>query len=168
MKHLTILRHAKAAAYGDYPVDFDRPLTGKGRKQIPRIMRALKGNKKSIDWIVSSPALRARQTAELVAQTLGRPQKIIWDERIYEASAPTLLGLLQEVPDSAEHVLIVGHNPGLESLTAGLCTGNEARLCLRLTTAGLAHLRPEIVRWRQLRWGCGELRVLTAPRYGKK
>ncbi len=162
MKQLTIVRHAKAEPYEEYASDFDRPLAPKGLKQIPRIARVLAQLKTPPDWIISSPAIRARQTAELLAQELDFPERILWEEAIYEASAPTLHRILQQTPDTVTHVLMVGHNPGMERLVAGLCSGNQL-MNLRLSTAGTAHLRLEIFQWQQLRWGSGELRLLLRP-----
>ncbi len=168
MKHLTILRHAKAEPFEDYTDDFQRPLAEKGIRQIHRIARVLRSTKPPVDWLISSPALRAQETAEQVAELLDFAHPIHWDERIYEATAPTLLAVLQEAPEAMEHVLLVGHNPGLERLISGLCSGEDGRLALRLRTAGLAYLRLDIYHWNQLRWGAGELQYLIAPRFLKR
>ncbi len=168
MKHLTILRHAKASNKPIYDRDFDRPLTGKGRKQAPTIARVLAASKVTPDLLLSSPAVRARETAELVAETIGYTKAIAYEEAIYGASAATLLEILRGAPDAAEHIVLIGHNPGLENLVSGLCAGTNLRLNLRLPTAGMAQLAPQVVRWRQLRWGAGELQLLIAPRFLKR
>lgn len=167
-KYVTLVRHAKAKSSAKYDQDDQRPLTGKGRKQIKRIAPVLARAKAAPDWIVSSPARRAQQTAQLLADALGYEETIHWDDRIYAASATTLLDVLRDMPDVAQHVVLVGHNPGMEDLVSGLCSGTESRLNLRLSTAGVAHLQPEIYHWHQLRWGCGRLRFLVAPRYLKR
>jgi phosphohistidine phosphatase len=162
MKHLTIVRHAKAKQSERFTVDFDRPLASKGLKQIPRIAQALARLKAKPEWIISSPATRARQTAEGLAERLDLVDRLVWEDAIYEASAPELLSILQATPDTVDHAVIVGHNPGMEDLVSGLTTGDN-RLNLRLTTAGVAYLQLEIFQWKQLRWGSGELRLLLAP-----
>lgn len=168
MKTLTILRHAKAEPYRLDGSDFDRALAKKGKKQMKRIAPLIAQAQTPLDWVVSSPARRARETAELLVKLTGFEETIVWEERIYEATAPTLLSVLQEVPDSAEHVAIVGHNPGMEGLAGSLCASGEARTYVRLATAGVAHLAADIARWRQLRWGCAELLFVVSPRYVKK
>ncbi|MEZ4832545.1 MAG: hypothetical protein R2873_11200 [Caldilineaceae bacterium] len=90
------------------------------------------------------------------------------EERIYEAAPVTLLEILREQPASAEHLLLVGHNPGLEMLVSGLCSGDDSRLNLKLPTAGVAHIQLEVMRWRQVRWGCGVMQFLVTPRSLKK
>lgn len=68
------------------------------------------------DWAVTSPAARARDTAHLVLPDADWRE----DERIYEASVQDLLTVLSEAPDGTERLLLVGHNPSLESLVRGL------------------------------------------------
>ncbi len=168
MKQITVVRHAKAAPAAESQRDFDRPLAKKGRKQIPRIAPILRRFKEAPDRLISSPAARAIQTAERLVKAIGYRQEIVGEERIYEASPLALLDLLREQPESARHILLVGHNPGLEMLISGLCSGDDARLHLRLPTAGLAHIQCEVVRWQQVRWGCGVLHLLVTPRTARK
>lgn len=164
MKTLTILRHAKAAPYGDYSVDFQRPLAGRGPADAGRMADLLATLDPTPDWIISSPALRARQTAEVVATHLDLARSLQWDERIYEATAETLLEVLRVAPEKAAHVVLIGHNPGLESLAAGLCSGSTSGVALHLPTAGLAHLQSEIFHWHQLRLGSAQLRLIASPK----
>ncbi len=166
-RFLTILRHAKAAPGSDSGGDMNRPLAANGYKQLQRVRKPLAAVKETPDWIISSPALRTRQTAEKVAELIGYKRTIGWDERIYAAAPFTLLSVLQETHDSARHVLLIGHNPGVARLVSGLCAGADGRMNLRFPTAGMAHFELEIVRWRQLRWGSTELRFLIAPRFLK-
>ncbi|HRJ42718.1 MAG TPA: phosphohistidine phosphatase SixA [Caldilineaceae bacterium] len=167
MKHITILRHGKASQDPRFSNDFDRPLTDKGRKQLPRVAAFIGRSKVEPDWIVSSPALRAKETAEQIADNLGTSRPIVWNERAYLASAITLLEILRETPDIATHLVLVGHNPGMSDLAAGLCAGGDFRLNLQMPTAGVATLAAQVVHWRQLRWGCAELLGFVAPRFIK-
>lgn len=167
MKHISILRHGKASQNPKFADDFDRPLTGKGRKQIPRVAALMGRATVAPDWIVSSPAARAKETAEILAESLSCQRPIVWNPKAYLASAATLLDILRETPDIAEHVVIVGHNPGMSDLAAGLCSGGDFRLNLQMSTGGVATLAPQVVYWRQLRWGCAELLAYAAPRHLK-
>lgn len=163
MKHITILRHGQASQDSGFE-DFDRPLTDKGRKHLPRMAAFVARSQVKPDWIVSSPALRAKETAELLAEALQFSRSIVWNERVYLAAAITLLEILRETPDVAEHLVIVGHNPGMSDLAAGLCAGGDFRLNLQMETGAVASLSAQIVHWRQLRWGCAELLAYVAPR----
>jgi phosphohistidine phosphatase len=164
VKYLSILRHGKAERPDDYPSDKVRPLTARGVKDAGLIGGVLMRSEPAPDWIVSSPALRAQQTAERIVEGLGLNRPVIWDERIYNAAAETLLHVLAEAPPEIEHVVIVGHNPGLQELASGLCTGAPDRLNFALATGALAYLELEIVWWNQIRWGCGALQYLVKPK----
>jgi phosphohistidine phosphatase len=74
------------------------------------------------------------------------------------------LHILSSVPAEIEHAVIIGHNPGMEALVSGLCTGSTVRLNLSMPTAALAHLELDIRWWNQIRWGCGQLKILLKPK----
>jgi phosphohistidine phosphatase len=160
MKVLSILRHAKAERPEGYPNDFSRPLTTRGHKDAARMGAFLAGMEPAVDCILSSPAARAAQTAEHIAAELSYTKTVGWEASIYLASDDTLLELLRRAPEEAEHVVLIGHNPGLEELAAGLCSGASDNSVLTLVTASLAHFELDIARWSQIRWGAGQLRLL--------
>src|SRR5262245_50192328 len=112
MKFLSVFRHAKAEHVDDFPVDFDRPLTSRGQKDAYLVSEIIAGLEPAVDWIVSSPSLRTRETATVVTAALRFKRGVVWQDSIYEADAETLLNVLSEVPQEMEHVLIIGHNPG--------------------------------------------------------
>lgn len=164
MKTLSIIRHAKAAAPDEYPADFDRPLTKRGQKdaaQLGRIMAALDPD---VDWVISSPAVRARETTELLAKSLTYTKPIHWEESAYLAEAEQWLTLLKNAPPEAQHIAIVGHNPGISDLISGLVAGSATHLNFHLPTATIAQLELEIFWWNQIRWGCGRLILLLPPK----
>ena len=119
MKVLSILRHAKAERPEGYPNDFSRPLTTRGHKDGARMGAFLAGMEPAVDCILSSPAARAAQTAEHIAAELSYTKTVGWEAGIYLANADTLLELLRRAPEEAEHVVLIGHNPGLEELADG-------------------------------------------------
>ena len=164
MKQLSILRHAKANDATSATSDFERDLTERGRQDLQLLAKVLKPMKPPIEWILSSSAVRCKQTTETISPSL-RPQAYInWQVGIYEASPGTLLRLLMEIPDGIEHALLVGHNPGVEELVAGLCHGAEHHMTIRMATATLAYLELDIFSWNQIRWGCGTLQSLIPPK----
>lgn len=115
------MRHAKSA-WPEATADTQRPLAERGCRDAPAAGSWLRDHVAGVDLVVSSPALRARQTWELVAPELNPPPEVRLDERVYGASAETLLGVIQELPQQAATVLVIGHNPGLEELVE-LLTG---------------------------------------------
>jgi phosphohistidine phosphatase len=168
MKTLTIIRHAKAERPEGYAADFDRPLTERGRKDTARMADVLARLDPPIDWLISSPAVRTRQTTELLIADQDDTKNVQWEPAVYEASADTLLELLNKVPQEIQHVVVVGHNPGMEELVAGLVAGAPERLSLHMPTAALAHVHLEIFWWNQIRWGSGQLALLITPKVLKK
>ena len=164
MKHLSILRHAKAEHIEEYATDIERPLTSRGHKDARQIGEFLADADPAIDWIVSSPAQRTRDTAVAVTDALKYKRGVLWQDAIYEADADTLLNVLSQIPAEMEHALIIGHNPGMEELISGLVAGTPTRLGIIMSTAGLAHLTLEIFSWNQIRWGCGTLHSLLRPK----
>ncbi len=120
-RELLVLRHAKSAWDTGARTDFERPLSGRGRRDAPRMGRFLAERGLVPDHVVSSPAERARQTVLAVCAELGLGEDAVrWDERIYHASTGALMDVLAESPAGAHRVLIAGHNPGLEMLVQTL------------------------------------------------
>ena len=165
-RHLLIMRHAKSSWDSEAPSDFDRPLAKRGKKDVPRMGSWLREQGLTPDYVLSSPAQRARQTAVKVCHELGiQEDQINWEPGIYEASLPALLEILKDCPPAAQRVLLVGHNPGLELLVAYLC-GKATPLPADgklLPTAAVAVLTMP-ADWRPLRPGCAQLAAITSPR----
>lgn len=111
---LLLMRHAKSA----WPAgvhDVQRPLNERGLRDAPVAGRWI-ASVGTPDQILVSPALRTRQTAELVLQELIRPPRVVFDEGIYEAHWTTLASIVSQLPDSAAFALIIGHNPSMEDM----------------------------------------------------
>lgn len=121
VRMLILLRHSKSAWPQDIP-DHQRPLAERGRRDAPAVGRWLSRHVPAIDFVVCSPALRARQTWELVAAQLPATPRICQDTRLYAAPAEVVREVSQELPPEASTVLLVGHNPGLEEFLT-LLTG---------------------------------------------
>jgi phosphohistidine phosphatase len=122
-RRLVLLRHAKS----DWPdvADHDRPLAKRGREDAPRVGRWLGESGFVPDAVVCSTAQRARETWELAAAGLvaampGASPAVRYEPRVYEATVLGLLMLVREFPPDWHTVLVVGHNPGMADLTAGL------------------------------------------------
>jgi phosphohistidine phosphatase len=117
-RRLIVLRHAKSA-WPDVD-DLDRPLAARGRRDAPAAGRWLRDDACLPDRVICSPARRTRETWEFVAEKLGATPPVSYDERVYDASMLTLLGVVHEVPESVRTLLLVGHNPGMQELTLAL------------------------------------------------
>jgi phosphohistidine phosphatase len=145
MKTLLVLRHAKSSWNDPALEDHARPLNKRGRRDAPR-MGELVGEYGLIpDVVLSSDAVRARLTAEAVAEAARYAGEILLDPHLYMAGPADILSLLTTVRENAETVMIIGHNPGLEKLVEHL-TGERQDL----PTAALAQIGLPIDQWRDL------------------
>ena len=151
---LYLLRHAHAGDSGTWDgPDERRPLSDKGEKQADRLGRFLAGTGFQADAIITSPKLRAAQTAKIVAERLGLP--VGEDERLGdEVGIGALEAILRDAGDPVRPV-IVGHDPDLTELVAILC--GAARVPMR--KGALA--RVDVAR--PLEPGGGTLRWLVPP-----
>lgn len=114
---LIIMRHAKSDWSEENRSDFDRPLTARGKKAAKLMSKWLKHKQYRIDRIICSPALRAKETCQLVSQELGLSQNsVFWETGIYDASLNNLLSLVNQHSEGIHTLLIIGHNPGLDQL----------------------------------------------------
>lgn len=164
-RELLLLRHGKSDWSGDTD-DYHRPLKERGRKGARRIGAWLQRQRLLPDHIIASPATRALTTACITAKAMGISEKQVHqDQRIYEASLKDLLQVLGSCPDTAQRVLLVGHNPGLEELLTFLASDpvpvpTDGKL---LPTATLARLAmPD--HWQNLPAGCARLLTIQRAR----
>jgi phosphohistidine phosphatase len=163
MKTLLLLRHAKSSWDNPALGDFDRPLNERGVGDSKLIGKYARKNGLKTDLIVTSPATRAKSTAELFIAAAGLENALVSDERIYEASARRLLQVMSGLDDEHETVLLVGHNPGFADLFEQL-TG-EAR---KVPTASLTCIKLDIDKWSAPKGGKGKLKWRMTPKKLKK
>jgi len=117
MKTIYIVRHAKSSwDISDQP-DEKRPLLEKGKKRTKRVIDFFHKNKISVDYIISSHAVRAHETAKIMAHGLKYPlEEIKIDRQIYYADSDSILNQFYDLPERFKSVMIVGHNPTLTDL----------------------------------------------------
>jgi phosphohistidine phosphatase len=139
---LYFLRHAIAAPRGlKYPNDSLRPLTSQGRRKMQRSARGIKALGLMFDAVLSSPYLRAKQTAEIVAKICKPKNKEIHFTKTLLPPAP-IKELLQEIVahfPKARHVLLVGHEPHLTQLISSYLKSGK-RLDMDFKKGGLCHV----------------------------
>lgn len=152
MKNLLLLRHAKSSWKDPDLADFERPLNDRGRKAAASIGRYIAQEDINIDLVISSPAVRARQTIELVLRSAKRSVELRFDQLIYEASPSRLLEIISQTEDERKSVMLVGHNPGMEELLALLVGGEQ-----HMPTASLARVLLHSKKWDKVPGGKAEL-----------
>ena len=132
MKTLYLLRHAKSSWNDSSLRDFDRPLNERGRADAPVIGKHLASEDLSDPLLICSPALRTRETAQIVLRNANLHVEPRFDDRIYEASLRDLLQVVSEIDDARETLILIGHNPGLEELLAfDRRNARDANVCPR-------------------------------------
>ena len=157
--NLYLMRHAIAAEPDGSCLDSLRPLTEKGRSKLEKITSTLKKSELLVDLILTSPYLRARQTAELVAKTLNiKPNCVVESENL----APLGYGdqLIDEINARwpIENLMLVGHEPGLSQLIGVLMAG-DASLQIQMKKAGICKLSVEKLSYAR----CARLEWLMTP-----
>jgi len=164
-RELLLLRHGKSDWTSAARGDFDRPLAKRGRKAVKRMARWVRVQGLAPDVIVSSPALRARETALRFCRFAAlADSRVRWDDAVYGADLETLLAVLATAHAGVGRMMLVGHNPGFEELLGFLAgDGVEAGTRGRMPTAALACLAmPDV--WTDLARGCARLVCLIRPR----
>jgi phosphohistidine phosphatase len=160
--NLYILRHGLAVEPGSdgFNKDSERPLTPKGERKLWKIAQALEALDVSFDWILSSPYVRARQTADIIAEGLGLRKRIELSESLTPSgSAKKLLEQIRHRQPPPEDILLVGHEPYLSDLIALLISGSTG-IAVTMRKGGLCKLTAEALEYDQ----CAALEWLLTPK----
>jgi phosphohistidine phosphatase len=163
--NIYILRHGIAVVRDDldYKRDAERPLTPKGKRQLRQVAAAMKKMGLRFDLILSSPYLRAKQTAEIVARSLELQKKLAFSAELTPGGNPqALIQQLNTAHPKSNAVLLVGHEPYLSRLI-GLLTAGETNPAIDLKKGGLGKL--EIEKLSHAR--CATLAWLLTPKHMK-
>ncbi|MBU6411773.1 MAG: phosphohistidine phosphatase SixA, partial [Verrucomicrobia bacterium] len=160
-----ILRHGAAAERGsqDFARDSDRPLTAEGQKQLHNASRAMEKMGLDFDLVLSSPFLRARQTAEIVAKALRVNKRLEFSEALTPGG--TVEALVRELngrKPTPVNVLLVGHEPYLSRLISRLISGGEDT-AMDFKKGGLCKLEANCLRAGK----CAVLAWLLTPKHMK-
>jgi phosphohistidine phosphatase len=159
MKRLLLLRHAKSSWDDPSLDDFERPLNSRGRAAAPFMGQLIAARGLVPDVFISSTARRAAETARMAHEACGAERPLIFDERIYDASAARLNVIVSEIADRHASAMLVGHNPGMEGLVRSLTGEIHA-----MPTAALAVIDLEIDAWEEVCSLRGRLADLVRPR----
>jgi phosphohistidine phosphatase len=170
MKTLVLMRHAKSAwDNADLP-DGDRPLSPRGQKAAPQMGARLAKAGYRPDVVLCSPAQRARETLDLLADSLPKKAKVQHLKELYMAVPREMLNAVAKVPDSAETVMLVGHNPGMGSLAGWLAGEGDSetlsKIRRKFPTAGIAVITFDVDRWSDVAGEGGTLVAFLRPRDG--
>ena len=168
MRRLMLLRHAKSDRSSPGALDRDRPLEARGEAAAPRVGAYMARHGLVPDRVICSPARRTRDTWNLLATAFSRRPAVTVEDRVYDATAATLLDVLRKTEDTVHCLLIIRHNPGLQDLAALLIASGDVeareRLHEKFPTTGLAVIDFAYDDWQKLHRQAGRLDRFVTPR----
>jgi phosphohistidine phosphatase len=135
--------------------DFDRPLTREGRERMEREAKAIADLALDLDVIITSPLLRAKQTAEILAERLDIHDKLIEDPRLAGGFNFERFGAILSEHANAQSIVLVGHEPTM-SATIGRAIGRASIELKKAALAGVEVMTSES--------GTGTLLCLIPPK----
>jgi phosphohistidine phosphatase len=146
MKRLLLMRHAKSSWKDSELPDHERPLKKRGQKDAEHMGKMLKSKDLTPEIILTSSAVRARETAEIVAEAskAGKRHIEILDS-LYMAEPQNILNAIREHGKDHKTVMVVGHNPGMEAFLQIINGGVES-----LPTAAIAYVGVQADKWKDL------------------
>ena len=164
-KTLILFRHAKSS-WKENVADHERPLAERGRKAAPVMARWLVARGPGPALALVSTARRTQETWSLAAPLLGKVGKRDV-AGLYEATAGRILDAIRSVEPSADTLLVIGHNPGLEDLARRLMRddGGDAgrRIARKFPTAAVAILSLPVECWTEVEPGTAALEDFMTP-----
>lgn len=161
MKKLVLIRHAKSSWKFSELTDLQRPLKKRGLTDAALMGRVLKDLSIMPDAIITSPAVRAKNTARLIAkEILYDEKKIKRQSSIYMESKSKLIDAIKAIKDDYNTVYVVGHNPGLTDV-ANFFTGESVD---NIPTSGVFGIEFECNTWREVEKEKGKKLFFEVPK----
>lgn len=145
MKKLFLIRHAKSSWDDADLDDFERPLNKRGLKDAPKMGKRLKMRKIYPDMILSSSAIRAKTTANLVCDELKYESKFVLLDELYHASENKISDILRQTPDKVETIFLFGHNPGFNEFASKYLEFYE-----NIPTCGVLEILFDVQKWDEI------------------
>lgn len=159
-KKLILVRHAKTKPAENGQKDFDRELMAEGIKNASLIGKHFFKSSLELDRIISSPAERAANTAQLLAEQMRYELAAIeYDENIYEASVRNLLNIINNFNTDWQTTMLVGHNPAI-SYIAEYLTGDGVD---NVVSSGVVIIEFDNMEWNEISQGSGQLVEILLP-----
>lgn len=147
MKTIYLVRHAKSSWSDSNIRDQDRPLNKRGKRDAPFMGKLLSDKGIEIDLLITSSAVRAVETAKLIANELSiKKNEIQIDERLYHPSTLDFLKVINEIDNSCESLMLFSHNPGITEFANFVSTNDF----INIPTCGIVSLCFDIQNWRDL------------------
>jgi phosphohistidine phosphatase len=166
MRRLMLLRHAKAVPQGDL-ADENRPLAERGRMDMSAVAAFAAARGLVPDLALVSPAIRTRETWDLLLPAFNPPPVHVLEPRLYSAPADQIFRVVRATDPGVQSLLLIGHNPGLEDVTRILAGSGETDALIRfggaMPTAALAVIDLS-GGWSDLQERTGRLEIFVTPK----
>lgn len=161
MKTLFLLRHAKSSWDDPELKDFERPLSNRGQGDAPMMGERFLARGEHLQCIISSPAVRAKTTAQLFAKAIGFARdEIASNPELYFAGTGMFLKAASLLDDDCTHAMLVGHNPAITEF-ANVMANTDIE---NIPTCGLAKLSLAIEQWSDIELGGAKLEDFDYPK----
>ncbi len=162
MKTLFLVRHAKSS-WDLAPLnDFGRSLNERGKKDAPAMAQRLLNKNINIDVFISSPAKRAKKTAELFCNIYKKDkEQIVFIPSLYHASLPTFFEVVEQLNDNYNSVAMFSHNPGITEFVNQLVEGVKID---NMPTCGVFAIKTNITKWKDFSMSKKELLLFDYPK----
>ncbi|WP_103927275.1 histidine phosphatase family protein [Petrotoga sp. SL27] len=157
MKNLILVRHAKAEKRSAEIDDFERKLTKVGRNDSKEVAEYVAKLLNKVELMITSPALRAKETAEIFAKSFKSKPEILEEELLYEGEVEEIIEKISNITKGYNNVMIFGHNPTFDELAKKL-TGDD----LHLRKAGVICIEGES--FDDILSGKGKLKWMVDPK----
>jgi phosphohistidine phosphatase len=172
MKYLTVIRHAKSSWDQPGLADHDRAINDRGRRAVPAVATFLHqtyfggGESPALlpkpDRFISSTALRALTTAQMMREIMGLPtEHLLLDSRLYLAEAGKILEIVRELDESWQHIVLFGHNPGMHEFAENILA--RAHVAKMPTCSSVIMAIPTEF-WGLTEWGMAQLIGHVTPK----
>ena len=144
MKTVLLIRHAKSS-WGDLNLpDFERPLNDRGKKDAPKMAKRIYNKDIRIDTFISSPAKRAKKTAEIFAERYGlKKSDIVLVPDLYHGSDTVFFDTISNAPGKSDSIAIFSHNPAITEFANRL---TETRVD-NMPTCSIFAVQADIKNW---------------------
>jgi phosphohistidine phosphatase len=165
MKILCLIRHAKSSWDDPSLPDQERPLNKRGLRDAPLMGQRLADHLMRVDAVWTSPALRAVETARLIAKAVKFPQKEIkLCDRFYTSSVHDLLLEISTCPDKVKTLLVFGHNPVISEFADLLISQDRDADIGSIPTCGIVAIELALSSWQKVRADAGRLLFFDYPK----
>lgn len=164
MKTLLLVRHAKSS-WDDFSIkDFERPLNDRGKKDAPAMAKRIRDKDIKIDAFISSPAKRARKTAEAFAKEYKvEKEDILFFEKLYMASPPAFFDVISKTDDQFKTIAVFSHNDGITSF-ANMLTSTRID---NIPTSGIFAVTAKTKHWADFEKAEKEFWFFDSPKKGE-